>query len=66
MFALEWLQHYPGPMKVRNVLKRIEDDECYWQFKRPEKRGRVTIAGYSSQKMDKDILNSILKQAGLK
>ncbi len=53
-------------MKVRNVLKLIEDDGCYRQFKRPENRGRVIIAGYSSQKMDKDILNSILKRAGLK
>lgn len=61
-------------MKVRDVLKLIEDDGWYQvaqkgshqQFKHPEKPGRVTIAGHPSQEMDKGTLNSILKQAGLK
>jgi len=61
-------------MKVRGVLKLIEDDGWYQvtqkgshrQFKHPDKAGRVTIAGHPSQEMDKGTLNSILKQAGLK
>jgi predicted RNA binding protein YcfA (HicA-like mRNA interferase family) len=61
-------------MKVRDVLKLIEDDGWYKvaqkgshrQFKHPSKPGRVTIAGHSSQEMDKGTLNSILKQAELK
>ena len=61
-------------MKIRDVLKLVEDDGWYQvaqkgshrQFKHPEKPGRVTIAGHPSQEMDKVTLNSILKQAGLK
>jgi predicted RNA binding protein YcfA (HicA-like mRNA interferase family) len=61
-------------MKVRDVLRLIEDDGWYEvaqkgshrQFKHPEKPGRVTVAGHPSQEMDKGTLNSILKQAGLK
>ena len=61
-------------MKVRDVLKRIEEDGWYQvaqkgshrQFKHPQKPGRVTIAGHPAQDMDKGTLNSILKQAGLK
>jgi len=61
-------------MKIRDVLKLVEDDGWYQvaqkgshrQFKHPEKPGRVTIAGHPSQEMDKGTLNSILKQAGLK
>jgi predicted RNA binding protein YcfA (HicA-like mRNA interferase family) len=36
------------------------------QFKHPVKPGRVTVAGHSSQEMDKGTLNNILKQAELK
>lgn len=61
-------------MKVRDVLKLIEEDGWYEvaqkgshrQFKHPVKAGRVTIAGHPSQEMEKGTLNSILKQAGLK
>jgi len=61
-------------MKVRDVMKLIEEDGWYQaaqkgshrQFKHPEKPGRVTVAGHPSQEMDKGTLNSILKQAGLK
>ena len=61
-------------MKVRDVLKRIQDDGWYQvtqkgihrQFKHPTKLGRVTVAGHPSQEMDKGTLNSILKQAGVK
>jgi predicted RNA binding protein YcfA (HicA-like mRNA interferase family) len=61
-------------MKVRDVLKLIEDDGWYQvtrkgshrQFKHPAKAGRVTIAGHPSQEMDRGTLNSILKQARLK
>jgi predicted RNA binding protein YcfA (HicA-like mRNA interferase family) len=61
-------------MKVRDVLKRIEDDGWFQvtqkgshrQFKHPVKPGRVTVAGHSSQEMDKGTLNNIFKQAGLK
>jgi len=61
-------------MKVRDLLKLIENDGWYQvtqrgshrQFKHPQKPGRVTVAGHSSQEIDKGTLNSILKQAGLK
>ena len=61
-------------MKVRDVLKRIEDDGWFQvtqksrhrQFKHPVKLGRVTVAGHPSQEMDRGTLNNILKQAGLK
>ena len=61
-------------MKVRDVLRLIEDDGWYQvtqkgshrQFKHPFKPGRVTIAGHPSQEMDRGTLNSIIKQAGLK
>jgi predicted RNA binding protein YcfA (HicA-like mRNA interferase family) len=61
-------------MKVRDMLKLIEEDGWYQvtqkgshrQFKHPFKQGRVTVAGHPSQEMDKGTLNSIFKQAGLK
>ncbi len=61
-------------MKVRDVLRLIEDDGWYQvtqrgshrQFKHPLKPGPVTVAGHPSQEMDKGTVNSILKQAGLK
>jgi predicted RNA binding protein YcfA (HicA-like mRNA interferase family) len=61
-------------MKVRDVLRLIEDDGWFQvtqkgshrQLKHPEKPGRVTVAGHPAQEMDKGTLNSILKQAGLK
>ncbi len=61
-------------MKVRDVIRRIEQDGWYHvktrgshrQYKRPSKRGRVTIAGKMSHELAPGTLNSILKQAGLK
>jgi predicted RNA binding protein YcfA (HicA-like mRNA interferase family) len=61
-------------MKVRDVLRVVEDDGWYQvtqkgshsQFKHPVKPGRVTVAGHPSQEMDKGTVNSILEQAGLK
>jgi predicted RNA binding protein YcfA (HicA-like mRNA interferase family) len=61
-------------MKVRDVLKRIEDDGWFQvaqkgshrQFKHPVKLGRVTVAGHPSQEMDKGTTSNILKQAGLR
>ena len=61
-------------MKVRDVLRLIEDDGWFQvtqkgshrQLKHPEKPSRVKVAGHPAQEMDKGTLNSILKQAGLK
>ena len=61
-------------MKVRDVIRRIEQDGWYHvktrgshrQYKHPSKRGRVTIAGKMSHELAPGTLNSILKQAGLK
>lgn len=61
-------------MKVRDVIKLIEDDGWYpvatkgshRQFKHPVKLGRVTIAGKANHDLPPGSLNSILKQAGLK
>lgn len=60
-------------MKVREVIKLIEDDGwtlaatrgSHRQFKHPTKPGRVTIAGKPSDDLAPGTLNSILKQAGL-
>lgn len=60
-------------MKVRDVIKRIEDDGWYLartrgshrQFKHPTKPGLVTIAGKPGEDVAPGTLNSILRQAGL-
>ena len=36
------------------------------QFKHPEKKGRITIAGHLADDLAPETLNSILKQAKLK
>jgi predicted RNA binding protein YcfA (HicA-like mRNA interferase family) len=62
------------PTKVRDAIKRIEDDGWYEvntvgshrQFKHPTKPGRVTVAGKMSDDLAPGTWNSILKQAGLK
>ena len=51
-----------GPMKVRDVVRIVEQDGWYFiaqkgshrQFKHPVKSGRVTIAGHPSEEMDKE------------
>ena len=61
-------------MKVRDAIKLMERDGwrlvkfrgSHLQYKRPTKKGRVTIAGHSSMDLDPKTENSILKQAGLK
>ncbi len=61
-------------MKVRDVIKLIEEDGWYLvrtkgshrQYKHPVKKGLVTIAGNLNDDVAKGTLNSILKQAGLK
>lgn len=61
-------------MKVREVIAIIERDGWYLvrtrashrQYKHPDKKGLVTIAGKHSDDVAPGTLNSILKQAGLK
>lgn len=60
-------------MKVRDIIKLIQDDGWYLvvtrgshrQYKHPTKKGRVTIAGHPSHDVSPGTLNSVLKQAGL-
>jgi len=61
-------------IKVRDVIKMIEDDGWYLvttkgshrQYKHSAKPGRVTIAGHPNHDLAPGTLNSILKQAQLK
>jgi predicted RNA binding protein YcfA (HicA-like mRNA interferase family) len=61
-------------MKVSEAIRIIEHDGWFLvqtrgshrQFKHPEKKGRVTIAGKPPEDLHPKTLNSILKQAGLK
>jgi predicted RNA binding protein YcfA (HicA-like mRNA interferase family) len=61
-------------LKVREVIRMIKADGWYLivtrgshrQFKHPEKKGRITIAGHLSDDLAPGTLNSILKQAKLK
>jgi len=61
-------------MKVRDIIKLIENDEWYLvttrgshrQYKHPIKLGRVTIAGHPGNDLAQGTLNSVLKQAKLK
>jgi len=58
-------------MKIRDVIKLIEEDGWYLvvtkgshrQYKHPAKPGRVTIAGHLSDDLAPGTLNSLLKQA---
>jgi predicted RNA binding protein YcfA (HicA-like mRNA interferase family) len=60
-------------MKVRTVVKMIEDDGwrmartrgSHRQYKHPDKPGLVTIAGKPGDDLAPGSLGSILKQAGL-
>ena len=61
-------------MKVRDVIRRIEEDG--WEFKRqrgshriyrhPNKPGTVTVAGARNKDVPSGTLGNILWQAGLK
>ena len=61
-------------MKVRDVIKLIEEDGWYpvrtrgshRHYKHVQKPGLVTVAGHPSVDVPRGTLNSILKQAGLK
>ena len=61
-------------MKVKEVIKMIEDDGWYLartrgshrQYKHPTKAGLVTVPGKASDDLAPGTLNSVLKQAGLK
>jgi len=60
-------------MKIRDVIKLIEEDGWYLvvtkgshrQYKHPAKPGRVTIAGHLGDDLAPGTLNSVLKQARL-
>ena len=61
-------------MKIRDVIKAIEKYGWYQvyqkgshrQYKHPDKKGRVTIAGHPGDDLAPGTLNSVLKQAGIK
>ncbi len=61
-------------MKVRDVIKLIEDDGWYLvrtkgshrQFKHPHKPGAVTVSGNLGKEMPPGTFNSVLKQAQIK
>jgi predicted RNA binding protein YcfA (HicA-like mRNA interferase family) len=61
-------------MKIRDIIKLIEDDGWHLvktrgshrQYKHPVKKGRVTLAGHPGDELAPGTLNSVLKQAGLK
>ncbi len=59
--------------KVAEAIRLVERDGwvlvrtsgSHRQYKHPEKRGTVTIAGQESKELAQGTWNSILKQAGL-
>lgn len=61
-------------MKIRDILRLLEQGGWYIiamegshrQFKHPDKKGRVTVAGHPGDELAPGTLHSILKQAGLK
>jgi predicted RNA binding protein YcfA (HicA-like mRNA interferase family) len=61
-------------MKVRDVIRMIEDDGWYFErqrgshriYRHAEKRGSVTVAGKPGQDMPPGTLGNILRQAGLR
>ena len=60
--------------KVREIIKMLKVDGWYLaytkgdhrQFKHPTKKGKVTVSKKLSDDLDGDLLDSILKQSGLK
>ncbi len=62
------------PVKFRELIKMIEKDGWYIssqvgshrQYKHPEKKGRVTLAGHPGDDVPVGTLHNILRQAGLK
>ena len=61
-------------MKIREIVVILEEDGwvlvrtrgSHRQYKHPQKRGVVTIAGKPGDDLAPGTLNSVLKQAGLK
>lgn len=61
-------------MKFREIDRIIRKDgwilvdtnSSHHQYKHPTKPGKVTIPYHGSKDLDKWLINSILKQAGLK
>ena len=60
-------------MKVRDIIKRIQDDGwvldrtagSHRQFKHPTKKGIVTVPGHPNDDLDPKTERSIRRQAGL-
>jgi predicted RNA binding protein YcfA (HicA-like mRNA interferase family) len=71
---LDYDSSYYSDMKVKEVIKLLEDDGWYLartrgshrQLKHLTKPGTVTVSGKPSVDVPPGTLNSILKQAGLK
>jgi predicted RNA binding protein YcfA (HicA-like mRNA interferase family) len=61
-------------MKVRDMIKQLEDDgwylvrtkESHRQFRHRSKHGTVTVSGDENLDIPIGTLNSIFKQSGLK
>jgi predicted RNA binding protein YcfA (HicA-like mRNA interferase family) len=61
-------------VKVREIVRRIEDDGWYWvrtrgshhQYRHRTRRGLVTVPGRPGDDLAPGTLSSIVKQAGLK
>ena len=47
-------------------IKQVYQKGSHRQYKHPEKKGRVTIAGHPSDDLAIGTLNSVFKQAGIK
>jgi predicted RNA binding protein YcfA (HicA-like mRNA interferase family) len=66
--------HRGSILKVREIIKMIEDDGWYLvvtkgshrQYKHSEKPGRITIAGHPGDDLAPGTLHSIFKQAQMK
>ncbi|MGA7732147.1 MAG: type II toxin-antitoxin system HicA family toxin [Chloroflexia bacterium] len=60
-------------MKVRDVIKEIEDDGwaltktkgSHRQYEHPTKKGKVTVPGHLNDDVSPGLLNSIYRQAQL-
>ena len=65
---------YNAPLKVRDMIKKIEQDGWFHvrttgshrHYKHPTKPGLVTIPGKPSDTLRPGTENSILRQAGMK
>jgi predicted RNA binding protein YcfA (HicA-like mRNA interferase family) len=59
-------------MKVRDAVRRLLDDGWYLkdqkgshrQYRHPEKKGKVTVAGHPNEELDHKTWKSIQEQAG--